>query len=298
MFKITTKNYNLFFKKINIKNIFIFFNSIELYINLLFNISKYRKNEFNEKNKILLFIHLGIGDFFHMMPAMQYISDKNDLTVLTKSININELIKLINNKYTIKPIEDVTIVNNYYEIDKVKLYKLYEGYKIVKTGKFNNKFSIYYPLSYYAELNLNTNLAYHENFEINSSYLSNSLIELLNKINHDYIFTHLTASNLELKNILILNENNSVILDPYVNRNKQYTLNWDIGQYYIDNKYSLIEHLYVMTNSKRSYLIDSLFFNYISHSKYSGELNVYMRTTYFHTLSKNLFRNVKNLYYV
>ncbi len=295
--RLNISNLIIIYKKINLQKIIILFNSCWLYIETLLYIKTgyYRKIKI-KKNKALILIHLGVGDFFNMVPALNYLAEKfQEVHVLVYRKNISDFNKILrkNNIY-LKAIEDEDKIENYYEINLSKIKNKYEDFQLIKTGKFNKKFIFLYPTSFYIEIGVNPIIAFKDQIEIDQKTVSLSAINFYKKLQEPYIYTNLVASDYEMICDKI-SEKEKLILDPFINRNTYSKNNFELCQEYLKLDLSLVDHLFFLINSEECYLIDSSFFNFIAHVNYKGRGNAYMRKNYLHSLDKRLFINYKNI---
>ncbi len=294
MFVINPKNFLQLLTKINLRNIYTFFNSITLFIRTTKYI-KYGTFKIIEKKpngKILLLMHFGIGDFFNMLPAIKYLAKINrEVHVFVNKRNLLELKNFCPEKNIyLKAIEDVVEIEDYYNICVPLIKRTYSNYDLITLGKFNHKFAFDYPISFYLELGVDPRIAFTENLDLDKKSLRGVVLEFFEKIQNPYIFTHLTASNKEVDWSVNISCD-TLILDPFVNRNNYPSKNFDIAQAYLELKLQLIEHLFFLTKSSECYLIDSSFFNFLAHVNYKGKAYAYMRGQYFHKLDERLLRN-------
>lgn len=294
MFVINPRNFLQLLTKINLRNIYTFFNSVPLFITTI----KYIKHgsfkiiEKKPNGKILLLMHFGIGDFFNMLPAIKYLAKINrEVHVFVNQRNLSELKNFCPEKNIyLKAIEDEVEIEDYYNVSVPLIKRKYSNYDFITLGKFNYKFAFYYPISFYLELGVDPHIAFTENLDLDKHSLRKVVLEFFEKIQNPYIFTHLTASNKEVD--LSVNVScNTLILDPFVNRNIYPSKNFDLAQTYLELKLHLIEHLFFLTKSSECYLIDSSFFNFLAHVNYKGKAHAYMRGQYFHKLDERLLKN-------
>lgn len=294
MFVINPRNFLKVLTKINLRNIYTLFNSITLFIKTIKYI-KYGTFKIIEKKpngKILLLMHFGIGDFFNMLPAIKYLAKINrEVHVFVNQRNLSELKNFCPEKNVyLKAIEDEVEIEDYYKVSVPLIKRKYFDYDLITLGKFNYKFAFYYPISFYLELGVDPGIAFTENLDLDKGSLREVVLGLFEQIQNPYVFTHLTASNKEVDWSVNISCD-TLILDPFVNRNNYPSKNFDLAQAYLELKPQLIEHLFFLTKSSECYLIDSSFFNFLAHVNYKGKAHAYMRGQYFHKLDERLLKN-------
>lgn len=294
MFVINSKNIWQFIKKIKPRNIYTLINSIPLYIKTMEYISRGSVDVANKvsNRKILILMHFGLGDFFNMLPAIKYLAINNrEVHVFVNRDNLAELNRFISqSNIYLKAIEDEAKLDDYYRINVARLRKKYFDYDLMAIGKFNKKFAFHYPISFYLELGIDPNIAFSEKFYLDESSIREKIRIFFETMPKPYVFTHLVASNSE-KVWAGDVDHDTLILDPFVNRNSVSSKNFKVAQMYLELKPNLIEHLFFMINSSECFLIDSSFFNFIAHVDYKGKAHAYMRGQYFHKLDERLMKN-------
>jgi hypothetical protein len=292
MFIVNRHNWSKFKEKVNKKNLLRLPGSLVLYLRVqiyrLFGVTLSTNRSFGRR--VLVVAHLGIGDFFNLLPAYKHLArGAEEVCVLVREANLPELARFVS-KVRIKllPIEREAILDDYYKLDVNVVRRNHPDYRVLTVGSYSQKFTFYYPLSYYIELGVPPEIAFNESIMIAEEELRPEARQLSRDLGTDYIFTHLKASDWKAQLPEHLRESRMTIIDPIENHNLRGGKGFDLAQRYLEARLNLIEHCFFLQRSAECYLIDSAFYNFLAHAEYSGKAMVFMRSWYFHTLDSRL----------
>jgi hypothetical protein len=298
MFVVNFRNFRLFLSKIRLRSVLALFNSIILFTRTYLYVTRGVRSvdESNVGGRVLLLIHFGLGDFFNMLPAIRYFASRNEeVHVFVSRRNLAELERfLLGINVYLRAIEDEVGDVDCYLANVSCIQKKYPHYKLLTCGRFSGKFAFYYPASFYIELGVDPDIAFSDRLDLDESILREPVLKFFRTIEGPYIFTHLTASD----DVAAWDEDvdcNTLILDPFINRNLYPSKNFDVAQAYLEMRLHLIEHLFFLTRSSQCFLIDSSFFNFLAHTSYEGTAKAYMRGQYFHKLDERLLKKFDSI---
>lgn len=216
--------------------------------------------ESEQKKKMIIYPHFGLGDLLNLSGAIRYFSKKYVVTVVILNSNLNNASQMFDDINDIKfyGIEKETYYpenKEYYDYINTK----YDEVKLVgKHIKLDYDLSNT-PLSYYKDLNLDPSIS-------TTDFIKKSII---NKESYrlkgvDYIFMSLKAGNFRHT----FNPNsNKLIICPEENLNHPKNPLHAIGNLFINLNY--LEYVDIIEGANEIYVLDDLYYDLASRCNLS-----------------------------